>query len=79
MAPVYQNFCRTTRVLGGGPVVYWKTHHKRTVFFKKLIGTDHFYSCISFSVNVIYGKDCSNALYKKRSIMSAVFDLTNKY
>ena len=20
-------------VLGGGPVVYWKTHHKRTVFF----------------------------------------------
>ena len=21
-------------VLGGGPVVYWKTHHKRTVFKK---------------------------------------------
>ena len=59
-------------MLGGGPVVYWKTHHKRTVFKKKLIGTDHFYACISFSVNVIYGNDCSNALYKKRSIMSAV-------
>ena len=57
-------------VLGGGPVVYWKTHHKITVFFLKLIGTDHFYACISFSVSVIYGKDCSNALYKKRSIMS---------
>ena len=23
-------------VLGGGPVVYWKTHHKRTVFKKKV-------------------------------------------
>ena len=62
-------------VLGGGPVVYWKTHHKRTVFFLKLIGTDHFYACISFSVNVIYAWQ---RLFKcfvqenKRSIMSAV-------
>ena len=61
-------------MLGGGPVVYWKTHHKRTVFKKKLIGTDHFYAFMSLSVYVMYCKDCSNALYKKRSIMSAVFD-----
>ena len=67
-------------MLGGGPVVYWKTHHKRTVLIKKkVIGTDHFCAFISFSVNVMYCKDCSNAMYKKRSIMSAVFDLTNKY
>ena len=51
-------------VPGGGPVVYWKTHHKRTVFKKKLVGTDHFYAFVSFSVYVM--KDCSNALYKKR-------------
>ena len=50
-------------VLGGGPVVYWKTHHKRTVFKKKLVGPDDFYAFISSSVNVMYCKDCSNALY----------------
>ena len=66
-------------MLGGGPVVYWKTHKYRTVFKKKLTGTGHFYAFITCSVNVMYCKDCSNALYKKRSIMSAVFDWTNKY
>ena len=45
----------------GGPVVYRKTHHK-----KKLIGTDHFYAFMSFSVYVMYCKDRSNALNKKR-------------
>ena len=35
-------------MLGGGPVVYKKTHHKRTLFKKKLIGTD-FYAFMSFS------------------------------
>ena len=66
-------------MLGGGPVVYWKTHHKGSVFKKKVNWLDHFYAFISFSVNVMYCRDCSNALYKKRSIISAVFDLTNKY
>ena len=64
---------------GGGPVVYWKTDHKRTVFKKKLIGTDHLYAFISFSVNVMYCNDYSNALCRKRLILSGVFDLTNKY
>ena len=66
-------------MLGGGPVVYRKTHHKRTLFKKKLIGTDHFDAFMSFSVNKCYCKDCSNALNKKRKIISDVFDLTNKY
>ena len=51
--------------LGGGPVVYWKTHHYGTVFKKKFIGTDNLYAFIYFSVNVMYCNDCSNALYKK--------------
>ena len=37
-------------MLGGSPVVYRKTHHKGTLFKKKLIGTDHFYAFMSFSV-----------------------------
>ena len=49
------------------------------LFKKKFIGTDNFYAFISFSVNVMYCKDYSIALYKKKSIISAVFDLTNKY
>ena len=54
-------------MLGGGPVVYWKTHHKRTVFKKKNVsGTDHLYAFISFSVNVMYCKYCSNAMYISR-------------
>ena len=57
-------------VLGGGPVVYWKTYHKRTVLrpiLKKIDnGTDHLYAFIFFSVNVMYCKYCSNASYITR-------------
>ena len=41
-------------MLGGGPVVYRKTHHKRTLFKKKLIGTDHLYAFMSFSVCYVW-------------------------
>ena len=51
--------------LGGGPVVYWKTHHKKQYLKKKLVGPDDFYAFISCSVNVMYCKDCSNALQEK--------------
>ena len=43
-----------------------------------LIGTDICYAFISFSLNLMYGKDCSNAIQEK-VILLAEFDLTKKY
>ena len=64
-------------MLGGGPVVYWKTHHG---FIQMVISTDNFYAFISFSVNVMYCKDGTNALQEKvNSVRPCVFDLTNKF
>ena len=64
-------------VLGGGPVVYWKNHHKRTVFFLK-VNWHRSFLCLHIFFSKCYVlQGLLNVLYKKRKIMSAVFDLTN--
>ena len=62
----------SARWWSGGPLKNSPKKNKTYCFLSLLAPVDHLYAFISFSVNVMYGKDCANVVQEKVHYVSCV-------